>query len=143
MTYYEWVNYLDKLKYNSISEENINQINNANITYTGDIKVRFLNHIVDVINFRLNEAVDNFLMKINLVVQDQNNLLLEINYLKNEMLIARKLATIRHFDEDTKKALLENIYKFGTDMNNQIKSSFTNINNQDILMIVNNLDLNS
>ena len=143
MTYYEWVNYLDKLKYNSISEENINQINNANITYTGDIKVRFLNHIVDVINFRLNEAVDNFLMKINLVVQDQNNLLLEINYLKNEMLIARKLATIIHFDEDTKKALLENIYKFGTDMNNQIKSSFTNINNQDILMIVNNLDLNS
>ena len=143
MTYYEWVNYLDKLKYNSISEENINQINNANITYTGDIKVRFLNHIVDVINFRLNEAVDNFLMKINLVVQDQNNLLLEINYLKNEMLIARKLAAIRHFDEDTKKALLENIYKFGTDMNNQIKSSFTNINNQDILMIVNNLDLNS
>ena len=143
MTYYEWVNYLDKLKYNSISEENINQINNANITYTGDIKVRFLNHIVDVINFRLNEAVDNFLMKINLVVQDQNNLLLEINYLKNEMLIARKLATIRHFDEDTKKALLENIYKFGTDMNNQIKSSFTNINNQDILMIVNNLNLNS
>ena len=143
MTYYEWVNYLDKLKYNSISEENINQINNANITYAGDIKVRFLNHIVDVINFRLNEAVDNFLMKINLVVQDQNNLLLEINYLKNEMLIARKLATIRHFDEDTKKALLENIYKFGTDMNNQIKLSFTNINNQDILMIVNNLDLNS
>ncbi len=143
MTYYEWVNYLDKLKYNSISEDNINQINNANITYTGDIKVRFLNHIVDVINFRLNDAVDNFLMKINLVVQDQNNLLLEINYLKNEMLIARKLATIRHFDEDTKKSLLENIYKFGTDMNDQIKSSFTNINNQDILMIVNNLDLNS
>ena len=143
MTYYEWVTYIDNLKYNSISDENINQINNANITYTGDIKVRFLNHIVDVINFRLNEAVDNFLMKINLVVQDQNNLLLEINYLKNEMLIARKLATIKHFDEDTKKALLENIYKFGTDMNNQIKSSFTNINNQDILMIVNNLDLNS
>ena len=55
MTYYEWVNYFDKLKYNSISDENINQINNANILYTGDIKIRFLNHIVDVINYRLNE----------------------------------------------------------------------------------------
>lgn len=143
MTYYEWVNYFDKLKYNSISDENINQINNANILYTGDIKIRFLNHIVDVINYRLNEAVDNFLMKLNLVVQDQNNLLLEIGYLKNEMLIARRLATIRHFDDETKKALLDNISKFGNEMNNQIKDSFTNINNQDILMIINNLDLNS
>jgi len=142
MTYYEWVTYIDNLKYNSISDENINQINNANITYTGDIKVRFLNHIVDVINFRLNEAVDNFLMKTNLVVQDKNNLILEISYIKNEMAIAKKLASVRHFENDTKNSLLENIKKFGDDMNEQIKSSFANVNDQEVLMIINNFDLN-
>ena len=142
MTYYEWVTYIDNLKYNSISDENINQINNANIAYTGDIKVRFLNHIVDVINFRLNEAVDNFLMKTNLVVQDKNNLILEISYIKNEMAIAKKLASVRHFENDTKNSLLENIKKFGDDMNEQIKSSFANLDDQEVLMIINNFDLN-
>ena len=143
MTYYEWITYLDNLKYNSVSDENINFINNSKITYTGDIKVRFLNHIVDVINYRLNEAVDNFLMKLNLVVQDQNNLILEISYIKKEMDIAKKLASIKYFEEETRKSLIENIYKFGNDMNDQIKNSFVNVNNQEISLIINNLDLNS
>ena len=81
-------------------------------------------------------------MKTNLVVQDKNNLILEISYIKNEMAIAKKLASVRHFENDTKNSLLENIKKFGDDMNEQIKSSFANVNDQEVLMIINNFDLN-
>jgi hypothetical protein len=143
MTYYEWITYIDNLKHNAVTEEMINNINNATITYTGDIKVRFLNHIVDVINYRLNEALDNFYMKLHIIAQDRENLMLEINYLKNEMVIAKKLATVKHFDDNTKKSLLDNIYKLGSDMNNQIKEAFANSSDQGVLVIINNLDLNS
>ncbi len=143
MTYYEWISYIENLKHNVVTDEIINQINGANITYTGDIRVRFLNHIVDVINYRLNESLDNFYIKLNTISQDRDNLLLEINYLKNEMVIAKKLASIKHFDDNTRKALLDNIYKLGADMNEQIKEGFANVNDQGILMIINNLDLNS
>ena len=143
MTYYEWIDYLDKLKHNAITDNDVNKIDQANLTYTGDIKIRFLNHIVDLINYRLNASVDNFVLKLDRVKQDQNTLLLEIGYIKNEMVFAKKLASVRHFDENTKNSLLQNIHKFGEDINVQIRNAFMNDTNSEIAMIINNLDLNS
>ncbi len=143
MTYYEWIDYLDKLKHNAITDNDVNKIDQANLTYTGDIKIRFLNHIVDLINYRLNASVDNFVLKLDRVKQDQNTLLLEIGYIKNEMVFAKKLASVRHFDENTKNSLLQNIHKFGEDINVQIRNAFMNDTNPEIAMIINNLDLNS
>jgi len=143
MTYYEWINYFDNLKNTPISDEPINLINNSNIDYKGNIKIRYLNHIVQLINYRLNNSLDNFLLKIKTINQDKNNLSIELNDLKKEINFAKKLASIKYFDENTKKQLLDNINKFGTEMNDTIKNSYKNCNNNEILMIINNLDFNA
>ena len=138
MTYYEWISYFDSLKKKPISDEPINLINNSNLDYKGNIKVRFLNHIVKLINYRLNNSLDTFLMKSRTIVQDKNSLTIELNDLKREIVFAKKLASTKYFEEDTKKQLLENIKKFGEEMNTAIKTSYMNINNSEILLLINN-----
>lgn len=143
MTYYEWISYFDSLKKKPISDEPINLINNSNLDYKGNIKVRFLNHIVKLINFRLNNSLDTFLIKCRTVVQDKNSLTIELNDLKKEIIFARKLASTKYFEEDTKNQLLENIKKFGEEMNTAIKSSYMNSNDNEILLLINNIDFNA
>ena len=140
MTYYEWINYFNSLKYIPISDNPINVINNSNIDYKGNIKIRYLNHIVALINFRLNNALDNFLLKQKTINQDPNTLSLELNQLKNEIIFAKKLASVKHFDENVKNELLENIDKFGEEMDQTIKDVYKNCNNNEILMIINNFN---
>ena len=107
MTYYEWIDYFYSLQKAPITEEAINKINNSNIDYKGNIKVRFLNQIVKLINIRLNNALDNFLLKTRTLIQDKNVLSIEINDLKKEIIFARQLASTKHFDEDVTKQLLK------------------------------------
>lgn len=143
MTYYEWINYFDSLKKAPISDEPINMINNSNIDYKGNIKIRYLNHIVQLINYRLNNALDNFLLKNKTLIQDKNNLSIELNDLKKEITYAKKLASTKYFEENVKKQLLNNIKNFGIEMNDAVKNSYANCNNNEILMIINNLDFNA
>jgi hypothetical protein len=143
MTYYDWINYFYTLQKAPISDEPINRINSSNLEYKGNIKIRFLNHIVKLINIRLNNALDNFLDKRKTLVQDKNNLSIELNELKKEIVFAKKLATTKYFEEDIKNQLISNISNFGEEMNISIKESFQNCNNSEIIMIVNNLDLNA
>lgn len=143
MTYYEWINYFYTLRKAPISDEPINLINNSNIDYKGNIKIRFLNQIVKLINIRLNNALDNFIQKSKILVQDKNNLSIELNDLKNEVKFAKKLASIKYFEEDTKNKLLNNITNFGNEMTQSIKDSYFNCNDNEILMIINNIDINA
>jgi len=143
MTYYDWISYFDKCKKAPVSDEIINQINNSNIDYKGNIKIRFLNHIVQLINFRLNNALDNFLLKNKTITQDKNSLTIELNDLKKEIIFARKLASTKYFEENIKKELLNNIQKFGTEMNEAIKNSYANCNDNEIIMLINNIDFNA
>ncbi len=143
MTYYEWVSFIDSLKKGAISEENIQKLENSNITYTGDIKVRFLNQIVGLINYRLNDSLDNFIMKLNTIEQNSNTLILEINYLSNEIKVAKRLASIKHFDNNSKNSLLQSITNFGEDMKKTIVEAFKNNNVPEIQMIISNLNFNA
>ena len=120
MTYYEWINYFDNLKNKPISDDIINFINNSNITYQGNIRVRYLNHIVALINFRLNDALDKFIIKNKALNQGKDTIAIELSDLKKEIEIAKKLASIRHFEENTK---------------NDCK-------NNEILILINNFDFN-
>ncbi|MBQ7104223.1 MAG: hypothetical protein IJN90_00010 [Bacilli bacterium] len=140
MTYYEWINYFDSLKDKPISDEPINLINNSNINYQGNIRIRYLNHIVKLINYRLNNALDNFLLKSRTITQDKNNLSIELNDLKKEIIYAKKLASIKYFEEDVKNQLLENIKKFGLEINTAIKDSYINCNDNEIIMLINSID---
>lgn len=140
MTYYEWINYFNNLKYIPISDNPINIINNSNIDYKGNIKIRFLNHIVALINFRLNNALDNFLLKQKTIGQNKDTLSIELNDLKNEIIFAKKLASVKHFDENVKTELLTNIDKFSEEMAQTIKDSYSNCNNNEIIMIINNIN---
>ena len=142
MTYYEWVNYFENLKDAPINDNAISIIENSNINYKGNIKIRYLNHIVEVINYRLNNSLDNFLLKCQRLTQDKNNLAIELNDLKKEIVFARKLASIKYFDENVKKQLLDNIKNFGDEMNSAIRNSYANCNDNEIIMLVNNIDFN-
>ena len=143
MTYYEWVNYFENLKDAPINDNAISIIENSNIDYKGNIKIRYLNHIVDLINYRLNNSLDNFLMKCKRLTQDKNTLSIELNELKKEIIYARKLASIKYFEETVKQQLLENIKNFGSEMNSAIKNSYINCNDSEIIMLVNNIDFNA
>lgn len=143
MTYYEWINYFYSLQKAPISDEPINLINNSNLDYKGNIKVRFLNHIVKLINIRLNNALDNFLDKSRTLAQDKNTLNIELNDLKKEIVFAKKLASTKYFEEDIKNQLLNNISGFGNEMNETIKTSFQNCNNNEIIMLINSIDFNA
>lgn len=142
MTYYEWVNYFENLKDAPINDNAISIIENSNIDYKGNIKIRYLNHIVDLINYRLNNSLDNFLMKCKRLAQDKNTLSIELNDLKKEIVYARKLASIKYFEETVKHQLLNNIKSFGDEMNTAIKNSYSNCNDNEIIMLVNNIDFN-
>lgn len=142
MTYYEWINYFYSLQKAPISDEPINLINNSNIEYKGDIKIRYLNHIVKLIRFRLNNALDNFLLKNKTISQDKNTLSIELNDLKKEIVFAKKLASTKYFDENVKKQLLENISNFGIEMQDTVKNMYANCMNNEIIMLINNIDFN-
>ncbi len=143
MTYYEWIAYFNQMKTAPISEELITKINDSNLNYQGDIKVRYLNQIVKLINYRLNAALDKFIEKIKLIAQNKDNLIFEINDIKKEIIFAKKLATTKYFDQSTKDELTTNITKFGDEINETIKQFFSNETNNEILMIINNLNVNS
>jgi len=143
MTYYEWINYFYTLQKAPISDEPINLINNSNIDYKGNIKVRFLNQIVKLINIRLNNGLDNFLLKSKTLTQNKNTLNIELNDLKKEIEFARKLASTKYFEEDIKNQLLHNIKIFGNEMNEVIKASYANCNDNEIIMLINNIDFNA
>ena len=143
MTYYEWISYFYALQKAPISDEPINKINNSNIDYTGNIKVRFLNQIVKLINIRLNNGLDNFLLKSKSLIQDKTTLSIELNDLKKEIDFAKKLASIKYFDEDIKNQLLNNINNFGNEMNEAIKASYANCNNNEIVMLINSINFNA
>ena len=143
MTYYEWVNYFESLKDAPINDNAISIIENSNIDYKGNIKIRYLNHIVDLINYRLNNSLDNFLMKCKRLAQNKNTLSIELNDLKKEIVYARKLASIKYFDETVKNQLLENIKIFGDEMNVTTRNSYANCNDNEIIMLVNNINFNT
>ena len=174
MTYYEWINYFYSLQKAPISDDAINIINNSQINYKGNIKIRYLNHIVKLINIRLNNALDNFLSKSQTIIQDKNTLNIELNDLKKEKfhnkeqveelkslgcelilgkevinidncltLFAKKLASIKHFETDVTNQLLKSIQEFGNEMNKAIKNSFSDCNNNEIIMLINNIDFNT
>ena len=111
--------------------------------YKGNIKVRYLNHIVKLINYRLNKELDNFLNKLKTISQNKDSLTIEINSLKKEINFCIKLASIKYFDQDVKDQLIKNIKSFAQEMNELIKNSFDNSNSSEILMIINNLDLSN
>ena len=143
MTYYEWVCYLDKLKTAPISDEPINYLNSSNIDYEGDIKIRFLNHIVDVTKYRLNTSLDSFFFRCRSFINDKDKLLAELNKLKSEVVFAKKLANIKYFDDNVKNELQTNIASFAEQMNEAVKNLFTGSQNNDILIIIHNLDFNA
>lgn len=143
MTYYEWINYFYSLQKAPISDDAINIINNSQINYKGNIKIRYLNHIVKLINIRLNNALDNFLSKSQTIIQDKNTLNIELNDLKKEIVFAKKLASIKHFETDVTNQLLKSIQEFGNEMNKAIKNNFSNCNNNEIIMLINNIDFNT
>ncbi len=143
MTYYEWINYLESLKDAPLPTEAVDKINNSELTYEGNIKIRFLNHVVDLINYRLNNNLDKFLLKSKTVGQDKNSLNIEINDLKKEIALAKSLASIKLFDENTREQLINNIKTFGEEMNTSVKDSYSNCQDSEILFLINNLDFNN
>lgn len=143
MTYYEWIEYFENLKKAPISDEPINLINNSNIDYQGNIKVRYLNHIVKVINFRLNDALDRFITKAKAIKQDKDSIAIEVNDLKKEVIFSKKLASTKYFDENVKKDLINNIDNFAEEMKRTVQKIYENSNNNEILMIINNIDFNA
>ena len=144
MTYYEWVKYIKSLQNGALSDDKVEELNKyKNEGYSNDINIRFINQLIDLINYRLNTSLEKFLEKIPKIKLDAKNLAFEISNIKNEISQVRKLTNINIFDENTRKSLLEKIHQSGEDMNKAIKSGFVNETNSELIMLINDLDVNN
>ncbi len=142
MTYYEWVEYVRKLREGPIPDEAIAKLNSFP-KETLDILIRFINQIVDLISYRLNATTNHMVNSIYTSGLDYNNLLLEINYVKQEIKYVKSLATLTFLSEGIKNDMNASIKQYGDDINATFKTAFANDTNPQIVLLVNNLDVNN
>jgi hypothetical protein len=141
MTYFEAVSYVRKLKQGSLSHEQIMALNNFE-GETLNIKNRYTNQIIDLINYRLNASLDLFVKKLydNL---DYNGIVLEVGYIKQEIAIARSITKVNVFTEEVRTKLENDINSFASQITNAFKTGFANDIRPEVTLLINNLNFNS
>ena len=138
MTYYEWVSYIEGLSTKSITDEDINKINKAEFDYSNEIMVRIVNHYINVILKKLNEAEDNLINNLD-KIKSPHELTLQINDIKETLKDVNKLLTIKLFDEELLNYLKENIFNYSNGYIDIIKKHYKGNTSNEYAIILNNL----
>ena len=138
MTYYEWVSYIEGLSTKSITDEDINKINKAEFDYSNEIMVRIVNHYIDVIFKKLNQAEDDLTTNLN-KIKSAHELTLQINDIKETLKDVNKLLKVNLFDEELLNYLKESIFNYSNDYIDIIKKHYKGNTSSEYAIILNNL----
>lgn len=137
MTFYELVKLIEESRDLPINEQLI-EILSKESPYEGNSKIRLSNHVVDFVSYRINNAFNEFIFKSDLNNKDTINMgLLKI---KKEIAYCYKLAKINllsNISDNFVKSLddyIDNAF-------NEIKKTFADLNDSEILMIINSINL--
>lgn len=116
ITYYEMIDYIEKMKTSPRDEKKINFLSSHKIYTPGNVLYRFIDHIVDLIRTRLNKALDNFILKIKTIGKDENLFSLEILEIKKEINYVVSIAKSVNIPEENRHKLKETIMNFANEV---------------------------
>lgn len=116
ITYYEMVDYIEKMKSSPRDEKKINFLSSHKIYTPGNVLYRFIDHIIDLIRTRLNKALDNFILKIKTIGKDETLFSLEILEIKKEINYVASIAKNVNIPKENKHKLKETIMNFANEV---------------------------
>ena len=125
MSYYELVTLLDKMIESPVSDEYINALNNANVSLTKDRYLRFIEQVNYLLTKRLRNAMNKV---IDLVCEryiEPNELVLELNNIRNEISYMQKVVTCNLVKKDNQEIFLKSIIKNNNEIFTEIRSLYT------------------
>jgi len=143
MTYYEWIENLEKLKSGPRDEQLLDTLYNSKIDLIGNILYRFIIHINDVVRTRLKTSLDSILLKINTIYNDTNALSLEVINIKKELVFSERIINLPVIPEENKSKFRETLQKFADEINEALESSVTGIDTTgEAIMMIKNSKIN-
>lgn len=129
ITYYEMINYLEELKKSPKDDVKLLFLKEHNIDMPGNVMYRYIDNITDLIKTRLNNAIDNFILKLKNIKTDDNLFSLEIIELKKEISYDLKIVNSINIPIENKNKLKETIKNFAYDTQEIIINNVRNIDN--------------
>lgn len=139
MTYYEMINYLESIKDSVRNDEMIAKLNNTQIDLEGDRYYRFVDHIAQLIQYRLEKLYDSFRSKIFYQEVSNEVFSLEFEEFKSEVTFMYKLAQIKLLKEENSKELIKSISTSNNKMLDEIKKLYEDNQNAIIILeLINN-----
>lgn len=133
-SYYDIVSYLDKMINMPISDEHINNLNNATVSLEGDRYIRFINQINYVVTERLRNIMDKVIDTVCERYLDLNELTLELNNIRSEVAFAQKITSINMIKEENKRNFWQSIIKNNNEIYEEIKKLY---DEDDFLFLIN------
>lgn len=143
VTYYEMIDFIEKMKTAPRKDENINYLKNTKIDMPGNVLYRFMDHIIDLIQARLNNSLDNFIGKLKTIRSDDNLFSLEVLEIKKEIDYSIKIATNVNLPDDNKQRLKETIKNYANDVEEILENNAQYVDNTGrLLNIIKNHGIN-
>lgn len=84
-TYAEWSAVLDKLKERAYDQEILQAMINGTIQWQSGVAERFSQKLIDVINFRMNQATDQFQKEMNRAQGREKDIIQALLHLRREL----------------------------------------------------------
>ncbi len=123
ITYYEMIDFIEKMKTAPRNDQNINYLKNAKVDMPGNVMYRFIDHIMDLIQTRLNNSLDNFIDKLKKISGNEDMFSLEVIEVKKEVNYAVLIANNVNIPDENKKRLKETIKNYADDVEQVLENS--------------------
>ena len=133
MTYYEIVKLIDDSRDAPINDQLITTLN-TKLSYEGNAKARLSNHVVDLVSYRINQAITELIMWSGL--NNKEEFSLRLIKTKNEIAYCYKL-TNTNFLSTVSAELIKSLNDFINNAINELKNTFIASNNSEIIMMIN------
>ena len=126
ITYYEMIDFLEKLKASPKDERNLVFLKDHTTYTSGNSLYRLIDHIDDVIRTRLNNSLDKFILNIKTISKNENMFSLEIIEIKKELKYVYDIANYINIPEENKNKLKEAINSFSNEIEEILEEYATN-----------------
>lgn len=124
-TYYELIFFLDSMLKAPLTEDNIEKLNNANVSLTKDRYIRFINQVTNFMTQRLRNTMNKVIDTVCERYLDVNELTLELNNIRSEITYMQKLVNTKLIKEENRQMFYKSLVSNNNEIFNEIKSLYT------------------